>query len=245
MNGSHSNLAPTYRTRAVAPAAPVRVVADDRETRGATVQALRALEGVEVEIKRLHLGDYEVDERLLVERKTLPDLAESVKDGRLFRQAARLARATPRGVVILEGTSRDLASSGMSRESLQGALICVTLIYGLPILRSMSPEETAHLMVYAARQMRAVAAGATPRKGVRPKGKRRTQLHILQGLPGVGRGRAAQLLDAFGSIEEVLKASPKELRAVPGVGRSTAEAIRWAVSETPAEYATGGEDIPI
>jgi len=78
-------------------------------------------------VRRLALGDYAVDGRLLVERKTLHDLTESIKDGRLFYQACKLAEEPLRSLIILEGTVRGLKASRMRRESLQGALIALTV----------------------------------------------------------------------------------------------------------------------
>jgi ERCC4-type nuclease len=218
--------------------AAIRVVADHREAESAAVAGLRKMEGVALRFGHLEAGDYLVEGLMLFERKTLMDLAESVKDGRLFRQARALASlAEPlRGALILEGSSADLARSGMRREALQGALITVTLFFGIPGLRALDGMESARLMLYAARQARAYASGALPRRGIRPKGKRKTQLAILQSLPGVGPGRAEELLGTFGSVEAVLAANTEALAAVPGIGKRTARAIRWAVGEEPAVY---------
>jgi len=191
---------------------------------------------VRVTVSRLKLGDYRVDGRLLVERKTLLDFALSVLDGRLFTQAARLAASGIPVALILEGKATDLAASRIRREALQGALVSVSLVFGIPVLRSVGPEETAKLMLYAANQLRAATTGALPRPGRRPKGKRRTQLALLQGLPGVGPRRARQLLDAFGTVEAVLRTDAAALEALPGIGQKTAQAIRWAVTEAAAEY---------
>jgi ERCC4-type nuclease len=196
------------------------------------------MECVDLTFAHLEVGDYRVEDRMIFERKTLIDLAESIKDGRLFRQAWALATlAEPlRGALILEGTGADLATSAMRREAIQGALITVTLFFGVPILRSMSGEETARLMAYAAGQARTFACGALPRQGRRPKGRRRAQLAVLQSLPGVGSARAERLLASFGSVESVITAGVAQLEAVPGVGRRTARAIRWAVGESVAAY---------
>lgn len=91
-------------------------------------------------------------------------------------------------------------------------------------------------MLYAARQIQTVVSGAIPRKGTRPKGKRGLQLHILQGLPGIGSARAQCLLDKFGSIENVLHAHPDDLGALQGIGPATARRIRWAVNESRSVY---------
>jgi excinuclease UvrABC nuclease subunit len=63
------------------------------------------------------------------------------------------------------------------------------------------------------------------------------QSRILQGLPGVGPERARRLLDRFGTIEAVIAAPAEGLAAVPGIGKGTAEGIRWAVREAAAPYA--------
>lgn len=221
-----------------APGRRIQVAADHREAASAAVAALRALPEVELRFEHLKTGDYLVDGLILFERKTLTDFAESVIDGRLFRQARALATLEPplRGALILEGSGGDLARSGMSREALQGALITVTLFFGVPLLRAVTPDETARLMLYAARQARVYATGALPRRGRRPKGKLKLQLDLLQRLPGVGPGRAQRLLSAFGSVEAVLAANAGQLQRVPGLGKRTAKAIRWAVSEDAAPY---------
>ncbi|MEJ2388207.1 MAG: helix-hairpin-helix domain-containing protein [Chromatiaceae bacterium] len=212
------------------------LVVDDREPSGAVLKALHACECFELRVERLAVGDYLVDDHLLFERKTLPDLLASIKDGRLFAQALRLAAAPLRGALILEGRSQDVAGSRMRREAIQGALVTLSLFIGIPVLRSMGPQETACLIRYAAHQDRAYAAGALARKGRRPRGKVRVQSHILQGLPGVGPERARRLLDRFGSVQAVISAPADTLASVPGVGKETAQAIRWAVRETRGPY---------
>ncbi len=66
----------------------------------------------------------------------------------------------------------------------------VTLFFGVAVLRALNGEESARLMVYAARRARWFTTGAVPRHGKRPKGKRKARLALLQGLPGVGPLRA-------------------------------------------------------
>lgn len=215
----------------------IRIEADDRESRGPVVAGLRGMPEFDVTITRLAVGDYRVDGRFLFERKTLTDLVASIESGRLFNQALRMARVKElQPALVLEGTSRDLEGSGMAWEAVQGALVTVALFVGLPVLRTRSAMETARTFLYAARQGRAHACGALPRRGRRPKGKAALQNYILQGLPGVGPERAAQLLRRFRSVEAALAAGPEALTAIPGIGARTAQAIRWAVEEKRATY---------
>lgn len=221
----------------------IRVVIDDREDRSGLPHILRSLKDVDVSVRRLSLGDYEVDGRFLFERKTLLDFVVSIRDGRLFQQAARLAASDKRCALILEGRGRDLAESGMRREAVQGALMSVSLFFGIPVFRSLEPEESARLLCYAARQGCRFATGALPRRGRRPKGKRRRQLAILQELPGVGPSRAAQLLEVFGNVEGVMTAGLEDLSSVSGIGKKTAESIRWVMKEPGVKYPSQEDDL--
>ncbi|MBK5963427.1 nuclease [Thiocystis minor] len=214
----------------------IRILVDDRESRSPVLDALKDRDGVDVQVRRLPVGDYLIDDRFLFERKTLIDLTISIKDGRLFSQGMRLAGSPLRTALILEGTSKDLAASQMRREAIQGALVSLTLFLGIPLLRAMDPRETARLMLYAARQGRQFETGAYPRKGRRARGKTRLQNHILQGLPGIGPRRAKRLLERFGSIEAVVTADPGELAEIEGIGEVTAAAIRWAVQEAAGYF---------
>jgi DNA excision repair protein ERCC-4 len=168
---------------------PVDIAADDRERAAEVIAFLRGIPGVCVRIERLASGDYLADRRILFERKTLQDLAISIVDGRLFKQMVALTKTRCKAVLVLEGSGKDAEGLGVRREALQGALITISLILGIPILRSMTPEETARLIVYAARQVQSLGKAGVPRPGYRPKTKKGRQLHILQGLPGGQIGR--------------------------------------------------------
>ena len=78
--------------------------------------------------------------------------------------------------------------------------------------------------------------GGVQRHGYRPKNKRKTQLYILQGLPGIGPERAGRLLDRFGSVEAAISANSSELQSVDGIGKSIADKIKWVVSEGVSPY---------
>lgn len=219
---------------------PILIVVDDRERSSAVWSILANTKTFNVRVQRLAPGDYLVDGRFLFERKTLGDLVASIKEGRLFAQALRLAQVNGvRAALILEGTSKSLEGCGMRWEAIQGALVTVALFVGLPVLRSRSPQETVRTFEFAALQGRTAAHGALQRRGRRPKGKAALQRHLLQGLPGVGPERATRLLEHFGSVEAVLTADAEALDAVPGIGKRTAQAMRWAVEEPRAVYAMG------
>lgn len=215
------------------------VQADHREGNNAVVRLLDASLEFDLTHAHLEVGDYLVDGRLLFERKTLTDFVQAVISGRLFTQATRLSTSTLRAAIIVEGTSRDLADSGMRWEAIQGALITVTLCYGIPVLRTRTPEETVKTMSCAARQATALAAGALARPGYRPRSKHARQLFILQGFPGIGPERARRLLTRFGSIRAIIEADVDALRAVEGIGEETATVLRSYLEQPRAAYNSG------
>ncbi len=212
-----------------APPPDFRIIADDRERPSGVVEVLEA-NGHTVIIQRLDAGDYLVNDRLIVERKTIKDFALSIIDGRLFRQCNALAYLDD-AILILEGRGADLKECAIDRTAMQGALVTVALIYRIPVLRSLNPSETARLMIYAADQLTRSRSDALRRPGYRPKGLRKQKLFALQGFPGIGPRRAQNLLDRFGTIENVLSADEPSLCSVPGIGPDAAKQLRSVLRE--------------
>lgn len=154
----------------------MKVVIDHREP-----EIFRHLFGAQdfVSTVLLKCGDFLMNDQWLFERKTIRDICVSLADGRLFKQALKLVQSKYHPVVILEGKSSDIKDIGMHREAVQGALITLSVFFGLPVLRSMDPEETVRLMRYTAEQGVRFAEGGFQRAGYRPKGKKARQLYVL------------------------------------------------------------------
>jgi len=218
------------------PVPQVDVVVDDRERHVGVLAALLQMPGIDVRVDRLKSGDYIVEDRCVFERKTLLDFAASIVDGRLFRQSWRLVTSSPFSALILEGRSKELQNCQIRREALQGAMVSLSLVYRLPVLRSFGPLETAHLLLYAGRQMQKQDMVWGSHSGRRPRSRRRRQLHLLQALPGLGPERALRLLETFGTVQAVMTADIEALQAVTGIGAKTASAIRDVLQEEAWPY---------
>ena len=203
-----------------------RIVCDHREARSTVPTALAAHPNVELSVHHLTLGDYRVNDTLIVERKTLTDFAQSIRNGRLFAQASRLARCNQaRPCLILEGTRLTHWTASLPRSALQGAVITITLVFGLPLLRSSGPEETAALILYAADQLQRGPVRPRRRCGYPLKGLTRHQSYLLQAVPGIGTIRAQLLLETFGSPFGVASATTEQLQIVEGIGQAAATKI--------------------
>lgn len=208
----------------------IKIIIDDRERACGIIDILKTYLELDIVIARLTIGDYLINDKIFIERKTLLDFARSIIDNRLFKQVSFLARSQYRCALILEGTQATIEDLGVSREAMQGALITVSLVYGIAILRSRNIAETARLINYIAQQFDEIAQGSLLRKDRKPKSRVKLQLHILQGLPHVGIERTQQLLQIFGSVEKVIIANTNELQKISGIGKIIAQKIRAAVS---------------
>ena len=202
------------------------VAIDDRERNSRVKAELECNENVKVTVKRLPLGDYQIENSLIVERKTLADFALSVRNGRLFAQVSRLVRSKcERPCLILEGTAKRYPRLAIPRTSFQGALITVMVVFGLPVLRSRDAQETARMIVYAADQLQNRRFRPPRRCGFKTTTIRRHQLLLLQAVPEIGGWKAERLLEAFSSPAGVAGATVDELRRVDGIGEVAAERV--------------------
>lgn len=106
----------------------------------------------EVESKQLVLGDAVIEregvEIVIVERKTVADLAASIKDGRYREQSARLQEcAVPNHniVYLIEGSLRG-DRLPMPRRTLLASMISLSYGKGFSVVRTESVEQTAEYL---------------------------------------------------------------------------------------------------
>ena len=209
----------------------VRIVADDREGSSPVIEALTSMGGVELSVKRLEAGDYLVDNSLVVERKTHRDLVQSICDGRLFRQAWRLATCSaPRRCLVIETLFGRPDCRLLPAHTIQGAIITVSLLFGIPVLHSVGAAETAHLLLLAGCQLHRRHTGAPRAHPIAHGPARSTQVLMLLAVRNVGPAKAAALLDHFGSIRALATATVEDLATVPGIGSRTARNVHWALN---------------
>jgi excinuclease ABC subunit C len=71
------------------------------------------------------------------------------------------------------------------------------------------------------------------------KRARRVSLTVLEGVPGIGQARARRLMEAFGSVDAIMAADPRELQKKAGLPRETAAALRARLSERSPQRPPG------
>jgi Fanconi anemia group M protein len=208
----------------------VVVVADSREL-GALVTRELAKLGALVKSETLSVGDFVLSDRVVVERKGVDDFASSIIDGRLFQQAAKLKESYAKPIVLVEGES--ITGSGRVRpEAMMGAYASVLIDYGIPLVWTQKPSETAQLMFAIARREQ-IQDKRTPRimTQIKPMALKDQQEFIVSSLPNIDRTRARKLLAAFHTVEHVFATSKQELMSVSGIGEKISEEIRRVLTE--------------
>jgi Fanconi anemia group M protein len=201
----------------------VKIVIDDRETSSKVVEVLSDL-GAAIRLERLPQGDYAIGDRILVERKTAKDFADTLINRDLLGQLKAMADAVPRPVLIVEGgdlfTQRDIHPNAV-----RGVLAAITIDLGITLLFTKDEQDTAQMLYVIAKR----EEGERGERKVHPHKSQRSlaeeQEYVVSAFPEIGLKNARLLLAHFGSVQGIVNASLEELMAVQGIGEKTAGRI--------------------
>lgn len=205
-----------------------RVKVDHSERYAPLLELIRECGAFHVQMVRLRAGHYLIDDKILVERKTVADFSTSLVDGRLFPQAFRLAHSPHRSLVLIEGP---LATPmpDVHPHAVQGAVVSLAAMWRLPVLHTSGPEDSLRVVQFLANQASRPRLPVLRRYDRKPKRLVSRRIFMLQGSPGVGPALATRLLDQLGSVERVVTADVETLLQVRGVGPKKAARIRELV----------------
>ncbi len=205
---------------------PGRVVADERERASGVPDELSKL-NVRVYFSRLPVADYVLNPEIAVERKSVRDLVSSVYDSRLFQQAAKLAASYAKPYLLIEGDSKEVEKVAKNLKSYYGAISNITLAYGLRMLFTANPRETAIAIAELLGHARAKPLTRMPAdRPPRAKNIPLQQVYTVSSLPGVGRKLAEKLLLKYGTPRRVMGLTVGELSMTQGLGGKRAEKIK-------------------
>ena len=134
------------------------LIIDNRE--GKLIELIKATPSFTIpyELKSLQIGDIIIsndkhpDKSLIIERKCVPDMLASIKDGRYKEQKIRLQaeKCNSNGnkliCYLIEGSSQDVRYS-QEKKVLHGSLISSIFRDEIPLIRSMSLNETLEIII--------------------------------------------------------------------------------------------------
>lgn len=203
------------------------VFADTREGNSKVIRHLSEME-IDVKVQAMAVGDYQVSDGVVIERKTAKDFVDSIVDKRLFKQARSLMEEFKRPLIILEGD--DLYNGMINPNAIRGSIASIALDFGISIIPTRNAQDTAAMIKRIA--IREQSGEKTPiqiRTDKKPVNLWEQQLFIIESLPNIGPVNAKNLLEHFGTVANIINASESQLQEVEGIGKKTAANIRKVV----------------
>lgn len=178
-----------------------------------------------------------------VQRKELADLLASLDDGRLTREIAQMNAAVDTPYLLIEGNIQFVSGNLAVRRydnitygSFHRRLMSIA-DRGIQIVFTSEPSRSA-AWILAYHQWTMNASHETARHRPKPTndwGKPTNidwQIHLLQGLDGVGAKTARAIIETLGRCPLRVDATIEELMSVPGIGRATAHKIIYSINDT-------------
>lgn len=203
------------------------VFADTREGNSKVIRHLSEME-IDVKVQAMAVGDYQVSDEVVIERKTAKDFVDSIVDKRLFKQARSLMEEFKRPLIILEGD--DLYNGMINPNAIRASIASIALDFGISIIPTRNAQDTAAMIKRIA--IREQSGEKTPiqiRTDKKPVNLWEQQLFIIESLPNIGPVNAKNLLEHFGTVANIINASESQLQEVEGIGKKTAANIRKVV----------------
>ena len=173
--------------------------------------------------------------RVCIERKTIADLLNSLREGRLQQQLRRMLQEDAEVILLIEGywtCNKDFkikhggGLTGWDLASLSNFLLTVQR-EGIRLVYSPNQGATAYLLVQLYRyyqKPKHKALTARPKPVFVFDDLKARQVYFLMGLPNVGETTARKVIERFPVLAEVFL-NPHLLESVPGIGPKTVQRI--------------------
>ncbi|MCC6053568.1 MAG: hypothetical protein LM569_05160 [Desulfurococcaceae archaeon] len=227
----------------IKPLVPVDVIIDSREdSKHPEFKTMLTRAGIRVAVKELPVGDFLIiapqgRRSILVERKTVDDLANSIRDNRIWDQSRLLLEAAERDghipLVVVEG---DLSVLEKRREwriqSILRILDTLILDMNMPVLFTPHKEATVKWIATKAKSLSKQGEKRVIRMRVekKPVSLNERILYVAEGVAGPVLAR--KLLAKFKTLRALANASIYELMSVEGIGETRAHEIH-SIFNTP------------
>lgn len=164
----------------------------------------------------LEIGDFFVEGRIVIERKTNVDLAQSIQDHRVFQQMERMRTIPEQSWLILEGDPYE--GHSLEIKNIDGFVVNV----GNRDTRLLHSKNMRHTASLIAKIVRHSYGLGTPDPALTPASKSQdpaiATTWMLSQIPHLSVTIAERLIERFGSIANICTATPNDLTSVDGIG---------------------------
>lgn len=191
-----------------------KIIIDYREKNSLVASHLIKL-GFEIEFKELKVADYIVKD-VAIERKTISDFISSIINGRLLKQIEELKQFENK-LLIIEGISEQEIYSddnvGINANAIRGFLLSTVLKHKIPMIFTKNSEDTAKFISVLSKKK----AKEIPLNAKKKTLNKKEQLQfIIESFPGIGPKKSKELLEKFGTIQNIINAPIEDLKEILG-----------------------------
>ncbi|MBW2982623.1 DEAD/DEAH box helicase [Candidatus Woesearchaeota archaeon] len=204
----------------------IKIFADHREKGSGVIKELVDL-NTDLKLEQLDTADYILSSRCGVEFKTVEDFVNSIIDGRLLEQAKQIKNNFERSLVIVEGEQDLFSVRNIHPNAIRGMLATIAVSYGIPVLFTKNPKESAALlMAIAKREQEETGKDFSMHADRKPLSLKEQQEYVVSALPNVGGTLAKELLRKFKTVKKIVNAKEEKLQKVGKIGEIKAKKIR-------------------
>ena len=163
----------------------------------------------EVRQASLELGDIQINDKIIIERKTRADFEQSIIDGRLFTQLSQMAEVFPRVILIVEGEG---PPERLHKNAVLGAYSAIVVDFGATIFFTRNMRNTAELVQAIVNYLAKAPTLPCTYFKRKPRSFDDRKLIVAEGFAGPASARA--LLKEFGTIKRIASTGKKRLSEV-------------------------------
>ncbi|MBI2140000.1 DEAD/DEAH box helicase [Candidatus Woesearchaeota archaeon] len=204
----------------------IKIFVDHREKGSKVIKELIEM-GAILHVQALEHADYLLSSEVGVEFKTSEDFVNSLIDGRLLGQLRELKEKFIRPLVLVEGEQDIYAVRNVHPNAIRGMLATIAADYGIPVLFTRNPQESAGLLYAIAKRQQESGRGDFALHNDKPsQSLSDIQEFIVSAFPGVGSSMARPILRRFKTLKNFINASEEELKDVEKIGDVKAKRIK-------------------
>ena len=198
------------------------IIVDDREPKHISTSLKRRK--CNVEVKQLGIGDYLLDDGVIIERKEGQDFISSMQSGRLWEQLKQMSQYKhPMVCIVMNNIWKYFYFSRGKylHKSFFGAIKTVVMKYNIPVITFYDEDD---FLRYLERIEHSTSTGSrhTTELMRRPKTMKERQENLISCAANVSIKTAQKLLNHFGSPYWIAQAQIDDIAEVSGVGKKTA-----------------------
>lgn len=217
----------------------VVVTLDTREKDNEFINYLQRF-GAIVEYRTMPVGDvgiFGAEKSYVIERKTVDDLGNSIRDGRIWDQIKVLVENAELGeqpyipcYLVIGYMYKLWKNRGFSEKQISKIENAIQFGWNVKLIKSHNNRYAAERIVGLAESIQLPKDSKlyplrhVKRKGMTPAEEAR---YVIEGFPALGPARAHEILKYYGTVDKALEAMEKgAINEISGIGNGIAEAVK-------------------